>query len=51
MCKYSALKGAPNSNYKTREMGSDASLQLLYFFVSLALYSKLSVFLFIMNTL
>jgi len=53
MCKYPAFKGAPNSNCKTREMGGDASLLSLNFYVLLTLSYQLSVFLnlCIMNTL
>jgi len=32
---------APNSNYKTREVGADASLLTLNFYVLLALSSKI----------
>jgi len=60
MCKYSAFKGppiatvmykclafkgAPNSSCKTREVGNDASLLSLNFYVWLVLYTQLSVFL------
>jgi len=53
MCKYSAFKGAPNSNCKTREVQGDASFLSLKFHVLLALFSQLSVFLklYIVNTL
>jgi len=53
MYKCSAFKGAPNSNYKTRKVGVDASLLWLNIYVLLALSSQLSVFskLCVMNTL
>jgi len=55
MCKYSVFKRPHNSNCKTREVGGDASLLSLNFYVLLllGLSSQLLVFfkLCIMNTL